>query len=117
MSTTDDRRLSWKKTGLIAGSILAAAAIVPAAAMASTGTLINIADPVNGADQARVTAGRIAVNSLDVNSTALLYRTPAGAESLAAGTSKNLANISTASYRHLRIVADERTGSVSNVSF
>jgi hypothetical protein len=106
-----------KQTAAIVGAVVAAAVIVPSAAFAATGTLANITDPVNSAEMARVSGGRLQVASVDANLNALLFRTTAGAVSMAAGTSRSVANVNTAGYRKLRIVADERTGSVSNVSF
>ena len=106
-----------KQTAAIIGAVVAAAVVIPSAAVAATGTLTNITDPVNSAEKARVAAGRLMVSSVDANANALLYRTPVGAVSIAAGTSKHLANVSTAGWRKLRIVADERVGSATNVSF
>jgi len=102
-------------TAVIAGSILAAAAIMPVAANAS-GSLVTLVDSATSS-QARVLNGRLAVNTADGYSNALLYRTPVGGVSQAAGTHKALANVSTAAYKKLRIVADERVGSPTNVSF
>lgn len=102
---------------LVAGAIAAAAALIPTAAGAATGSLINIVDPANASQSAHVANGRLLVNATTGDLTALLYRTPVGAVSVSAGTTKHLANVTTAGYRTLRIVADERVGSVSNVTF
>jgi hypothetical protein len=106
-----------KQTAAIVGAIVAAAVVIPSAAVAATGSLTNITDPVNSADMARVRGGRLLVSSVDSNANALLFRTQGGAVSLGAGTSKHVADVATAGYRKLRIVADERVGSATNVSF
>lgn len=52
-----------------------------------------------------------------MDQTALLFRTPAGAVLFPAGTSEHLANVNTAAYKKIRIIAAERAGSTANVSF
>lgn len=102
-------------TAVIAGSILGAAALMPVAAHAS-GSLVTLVDSATSS-QARVLNGRLAVNTADADTNALIFRTPVGGVSQAAGSSKLLGNINVSAYRHLRVVADERVGSPTNVSF
>jgi type III secretion protein HrpB1 len=49
-------------------------------------------------------------------STTLAFRTPVGAVSVAAGQSKQLGVVDVSPYNSIRVVADERTGSVSGIS-
>jgi len=103
------------QTAIIAGSILGGAALMPVAANAS-GTLVTLVDSATSS-QARVLLGKLAVASYSADSTLLLYRTPVGAQSQAAGTTKIIANIPTAGYKKIRVLADERIGSPTNVRF
>jgi hypothetical protein len=48
--------------------------------------------------------------------TVLAFRTPVGAVSIPTGTTRNLGVVRTAPYETIRIVADERVGSRSNVT-
>jgi len=110
-------RKTLKQAAFVVGGIAAAAALIPTAAGANTGSIINIVDPVNSAQAARVVNSRLLVNTASADATALLYRTQAGALSMSGGATKHLANVTTAGYRTIRVVADERVGSVSNVTF
>jgi hypothetical protein len=47
--------------------------------------------------------------------TQLAFRTPAGAVSIPVGGSKTLGTVDVHSFERIRVVADERVGSVSNV--
>jgi len=49
-------------------------------------------------------------------STTLAFRTPPGAVSIPAGTSKNLGLVDVSPYSRIRVVADERTGSGSGIN-
>ncbi|MDO9455875.1 hypothetical protein [Nocardioides sp.] len=98
----------------IAGAVLAAAVLVPTASTAA-GNLVTISDPSN-ANAAKVSdLGRLQVEN--VNTTDLLFRTPAGAVSFPAGTTKSLGTVSTAGYEKIRVVANNRTGSASKITF
>ena len=101
------------KTVALVGAVAAAAILVPTAASAA-GSLVTISDP-GSSNAARVTNdGRLKV---DGGGTELAFRTPPGAVSFAAGTSKLLGKVDVSDYSKIRIMADERTGSASNISF
>jgi len=48
-------------------------------------------------------------------STKLAFRTPAGAVSIPAGQSKELGSVDVSAFSKIRVVADERTGSGTNI--
>src|SRR5690242_17021035 len=48
--------------------------------------------------------------------TALAFRTPVGAVAIAPGTSKNLGTVDVSPFSQIRLVADERVGSPTNVT-
>jgi len=71
-------RKTLKQAAFVVGGIAAAAALIPTAAGAATGSLINIVDPTNSAQAAHVVNSRLLVNSVSADATALLYRTQVG---------------------------------------
>jgi hypothetical protein len=98
----------------LAAAAAAGALIAPTAASAA-GSLVTISDSVTSS-AARVSAGgRLQVEN--VNSTVLMYRTPVGATSWAAGTTKHFADVSTSGFSSIRVVSNVRTGSAANVTF
>jgi len=48
--------------------------------------------------------------------TVLAFRTPAGGVSIPVGSSKELGSVDVSPYRQIRLVADERAGSATNVT-
>ena len=48
--------------------------------------------------------------------TVLAFRTPAGGVSIPAGSSRELGKVNVSSFEQIRLVADERIGSASNVT-
>ncbi|GAA1918418.1 hypothetical protein [Nocardioides marmoribigeumensis] len=97
----------------VLGAVAAAAILVPTAASA-TGSLVTISD-ASSSNAARVsTDGRL---KTDAGGTELAFRTPAGAVSFPAGTSRLLGKVDVSDYSRIRIMADERAGSASNISF
>ena len=106
------RRMSPAAT--IAAAVLGAAVLIPTASTAA-GSLVTISDP-SSSNAAKVSSlGRLQVEN--VNTTDLLFRTPAGAVSFAAGTTKHLGNVTTAGYEQIRVVANNRAGSAANITF
>ena len=100
-------------TGTVVAAVAAAAILVPTAATAA-GSLVTISDP-GSSNAAKVTNdGKLQVEG---GATELAFRTAPGAVSLAAGSSKLLGKVVTKDYSKIRIVATERAGSVSNISF
>jgi hypothetical protein len=101
------------KSATLIGAVAVAAILVPTAASA-TGSLVTLSDP-SSSNAARVTNdGKLQVDS---GATELAFRTPVGAVSLPAGSSKLLGRVDVSDYSKIRIMADERAGSASNISF
>lgn len=101
-----------RPSGTVIAAVAVAAVLVPTAATAA-GSLVNIGDPYTSA-KARVSAGRL---NVDAGATTLAFRTKPGAESFPAGTTKFLGKVDTAGYSKIRIIATERAGSASNITF
>ena len=101
------------KSATLIGAVAVAAILVPTAASA-TGSLVTISDS-SSSNAARVTDdGRL---KTDGGGTELAFRTPPGAVSFAAGTSKFLGKVDVSDYSKIRIMADERVGSASSIKF
>jgi len=75
--------------------------------------LSGVGSPIPITNAASRTAN--ADNCLTPPITTLAFRTPVGGVSLSAGTSQQLGTVSVACYTQIRLVADERVGSPSNV--
>lgn len=102
----------FSTTSLVA-AVVGAAVLVPTASTAA-GSFVTI---TGSNDVAAVVsaAGRLQVEN--VNTTALLFRTQAGAVSFPAGTTKKLGQVTTAGYEKIRIVANNRNGSAAPITF